>query len=154
VAARRKSAERLIDQVIIGDEIASGQFPRAAEADAQAFLARIRQERFAGSDPGLRQALTTYGLTEDQLRDQLLWQLDVLRFIDARFSPGVLVTDEEVRTYFNEHRKDFPQNAAFEAVEPKIRAALEGERVNRSFTDWLQQTRRRNRIEYRQEAFQ
>ena len=44
--------------------------------------------------------------TEDQLRRYLQWQLTVLRFIDQRFRPGVLVTEEEVRAYYDEHRAE------------------------------------------------
>jgi hypothetical protein len=156
--AKLKSAERLIDQAIIGDEIANGGYRRSTEADAEALLKQLRQDRFAGSDGRLREALTLYGLTEDQLREQLLWQLEVLRFIDERFRPSLLVTDEEVRAYYDQHRPDlrreYPQANGFEALEPKIRASLEGGRINQNFVQWLDQARKHNRIEYRQGAFQ
>ena len=137
VAARRKSAERLIDQAIIHDELATGGYRRPADSDADTLLAQLRRDRFQDSDARLRQALAAYGLTEDQLREQLLWQLTVLRFIDERFRPGVLVTDEEVK-----------------AAAPKTREQLEGERINQDFEAWLDQARKRNRIEYREGAFQ
>jgi peptidyl-prolyl cis-trans isomerase SurA len=121
-------------------------------------LKQLRQDRFAGSDGRLREALTLYGVTEDQLREQLLWQLEVLRFIDERFRPGLLVTDEEVRAYYDQHRPDlrreYPQANGFEALEQKIRASLEGRRINQNFVQWLDQARKQNRIEYRQGAFQ
>ena len=44
-----------------------------------------------------------YGLTEPKLREQLLWQLTVLQFIDERFRGGVVVTDDDVRDYYDEH---------------------------------------------------
>jgi hypothetical protein len=156
--ARHKAAERLIDQVIIGDEIANGGYARPSSADVDAVLKRLESDRFAGSDARLRQALSPYGFTEDQLRAQLLWQLEVLRFIDQRFRPGVLVTDEEVRAYYDLHRDDlkrqYPQATDFELLEPKIRSSLEGERINQNFVQWLERARQRNRIEYRQGAFQ
>ena len=89
---------------------------------------------------------------------ELQWQLDVLKFIDQRFRPGVLVTDEEVRAYYDRHLADlqrqFPQLKTFEAMEPKIRASLEGERLNQNFENWLVEARKREHIEYRQGAFQ
>jgi peptidyl-prolyl cis-trans isomerase SurA len=157
-ANRKKAAERLIDQTIIGDEIVNGAYERPAPADADALLARLRSDRFAGSDARLRQALAPYGLTEDALRTQLLWQLEVLRFIDQRFRPGIQVTDEEVKDYYNQHRAELvrqnPRTPTLEALEPKIRESIEGERINQSFDQWLVRARQRNRIEYRQEAFQ
>ncbi|HWC00868.1 MAG TPA: hypothetical protein VG672_29380, partial [Bryobacteraceae bacterium] len=98
------------------------------------------------------------GLNAGQLQAQLVWQLTVLRFIDQRFRPAVLVTDEEVRAYYDQHldelRKEKPGANTFEALEPEIRRSLEGERINQSFTQWLENARKRNRIEYREGAFQ
>lgn len=157
-ANRKKAAERLIDQAIIGDEMVSGAYPRPGSGDADALVAQLRTSRFGGSDARLRQALSEYGLTVDALRTQMLWQLEVLRFIDERFRPGVLVSEDEVKEYYSRHRSEMARpnsgNATLEALEPKIREAIEGERINQGFEQWLSRARQRNRIEYRQEAFQ
>jgi len=156
--ARRKAADRLVDQVLIADAITSGGFQRPTPADADAFLKRLRDQRFAGSETRLQQAIATYGLSEATLRAQLLWQLDVLRFIDQRFRPAVVVTEDDIRAYYNQHRaelaRQYPQANSLEALEPKIRQSLEGERVNQDFERWLAQARQRNRVEYREGAFQ
>jgi hypothetical protein len=106
----------------------------------------------------MREELQRYGITEGQLRAQLLWQLTVLRFIDERFRPAVIVTDEEVQTFYNQHlaelHRQYPGDVSFEALEPKIRSLLEGQRINENFEQWLAEARKRARIEYRQEAFQ
>jgi hypothetical protein len=157
-AAMRQSAERLIDQTIIRDAITTEGYRRASDADATALLNQFRQNRFGGSDRRLRENLARYGLTEEQLREQLLWQLTVLRFIDQRFRPGVQVSDEDVRTYWEQHAAEFKhgsaKNASFESLEPKIRASLEGQRINQSFEQWLEESRKQNRIEYKQGAFE
>lgn len=156
--ALRKSAERLIDQTIIRNEIVRGTYRRPSDSEADDLVAVLRRDRFGGSESRLREELSRYGLTGNQLREQLIWQLTVLRFIDQRFRPGVLVTDEEVRAYYEQHLADlkrrYPQQNSFEALEPKIRASLEGERINQNFVDWLAEARKRNRIDYQQEAFQ
>jgi hypothetical protein len=156
--AKHKAADRLIDQAIIRDEIATGGRPAPGDAEADALLRQLRHDRYGDSDSNLRAALSIYGFTEVQLRAQLLWQLTVLRFIDQRFRPGVLVTDEDVRMYYDQHlgdlRREHPQDNSLEALEPKIRVSLEGERINQNFIEWLDAARMRNRIEYRQGAFQ
>jgi hypothetical protein len=156
-AAKRKAADRLIDQMIIRDEIQKGDYSPADESEIEATVKQLRQ-RFGGSDARLTQELTRYGLTMDQLRMQLQWQFDVLAFIDQRFSSGVLVTADEVRAYYDQHRPEFerayPGSKSFSEMEPKIRASLEGERLNQSFEEWLKRVRARAHIEYRQEAFQ
>jgi len=155
---KRRSAERLIDQEVIRQELLTAGFRRSTDVNATALEVQLRQERFGGSQPRLREALERYGLTEDQLRDQFVWQLAVLSFIERRFRAGTLVTNEDLRSYYGQHladlRRQYPQDSSFEALEPKIRASLEGERVNQNFTQWLEQARKRYHIEYKQEAFQ
>ena len=155
--ARRKVAERLIDQELVRQDLLNGQYSQPTEKDAGDFLQQFRRDRFGGSEVRLRAELERYGLTEEQLRRYLLWQLTVLRFIDQRFRNGVVVTDEEVAAYYRQHRSElqtaYPQNNGLEALAPKIRESITGERINQAFEEWLAETRRGVRIEYRQQAF-
>jgi peptidyl-prolyl cis-trans isomerase SurA len=155
---KRKSADRLIDQAIIRDEIATGQYRRANDSDAAAMLEQIRKERFGGSDARLRQTLSQYRLTEEELKAQLLWQLTVLRFIDQRFGEGVSLTDEDIRNYYDQHlaelKRQYPNDNSFEALQPRIRSILQGQRVNEEFESWLDGARKRQHIEYRQGALE
>jgi hypothetical protein len=152
-ANRRKVADRLITQELIHQEVMNGGYSRPTEKDVDAFVQKLKRDRFSNSDAQLRSALARYELTEDELRQYLLWQLTVLRFIDERFRPGVLVTDEDVRAYYEanlaELQKANPKNSSREALEPTIRETLIGERVNQNFEEWLTNTRQRLRIEYR-----
>jgi hypothetical protein len=150
VAAKRKAAERLIDQTIIREEMEKSAYPPASTASVDAMVKRVLPARAA--------ELSRYGLTEAQLRMQMQWQLDVLKFIDERFRPGVLVTDDQVQAYYNEHKADlerqYPQTKTYAAMAPQIRAKMEGDQVDLNFDQWLTAARKRSRIVYRQEAFQ
>jgi hypothetical protein len=134
-AAKREAAERLITQDIIRQEIIMGGYRRPPETQAVALEAQLRRDRFENSEQRFREAVHQYGLTEPELRERLLWQLTVLQFIDQRFRAGVVVTDEEAPT-------------------PKLKAAIEAERINQNFNEWLDQSRRRYRVEYRKDAFE
>ena len=153
---KRRSAERLIDQEIIRQEIISGGFRRPAESHAAALESQLTRDRFGGAEARLRAELTRYGLSASDLREQLLWQLTVLSFIDQRFQAGAVVADEDVRSYYDQHlaelRRQNPQGSSYESLAPQIRKVLEGERVNQNFNQWLGQARSRYRIEYKQEA--
>jgi hypothetical protein len=155
-ATKKEAADRLIDQQIIRQEIATGEYPRAGDSDAAALLNQIRADRFGGSDVRLRAELGRYGLTEAQLQAQLLWQLTVLRFINERFLPGVLVSDDDVRKYYDTHlaelKRQYPTDSSFATLDPKIRDLLEGEQTNKQFVTWLEDTRSRIFIEFHQEA--
>jgi peptidyl-prolyl cis-trans isomerase SurA len=156
--ARHKAADRLIEQSIIRDEIANGGYRWASSADADALLNQILKDRFGGSSAQLQAALSRYGLTEDELRAQLIWQLTVLRFIDQRFRNGVLITDEDIRAYYDQHlpdlKREYPQDSSYKAIEPKIRASLEGERINQNFVQSMDQARKSVHVRYLQGAFE
>jgi parvulin-like peptidyl-prolyl isomerase len=153
----RKSAERLIDQTIIAEDMAKGGYARPPESEADATFQQLVRDRFGGNGARMRNELARYSLTEAELREQLLWQLTVLRFIEERFRPGVQIADDEVRSYYDQHLAEFkrldPGDSSFEAVEPQIRQTLEGEAINKNFEAWLDAARKRARIEYRAQAF-
>ncbi|HTX36984.1 MAG TPA: hypothetical protein VME43_18270 [Bryobacteraceae bacterium] len=158
VQDRRPAAERLIDQQLIRNEIATGGYTRASDADAEGLLKRLEQDHYAGSATRLDAALERYGLTENELRREFLWQLTVLGFIRQRFQPGVDITDQQVETYYNQHlaelKREYPRENTLAALTPQIRDLLTGQEVNKEFDDWLAQARKRTQIEYRQGAFQ
>ena len=149
-ADQKKSADRLIDQQVIRNEVATGRYSRPSAEDADRLLEQIRRERYGNSQPRLQQALTRYGLTVEDLRSQLFWQLSVLRFINERFRAAVLVSDDDIRNYYDQHRAQF--RGSFEQSQQAIRTQLEGEQVNREFETWLEGARRRADIQYRDKA--
>lgn len=155
--ARRKAADRLVDQELIRQEVANGGYAAVTDADANRVIGDLRRDRFGNSEQRLRSELGRYGINEQELRQELVWQLTVLRFIDQRFRLGVLVTDEDVQTYYDAHladlRREYPKDSRLKTLEPRIRQSLEGERINQAFDEWLKQVRQRTRIEYHEEAF-
>ena len=156
--ARKKSAERLIEQTVIREEMEKGGYTQSTADEVGGMMQRIVTDRYAGNAVRMKDELSRYGLTEAQLKLQLQWQLDVLKFMDQRFRPAVLVTDDEVRQYYDQHKaevdRQFPQAKTYAVLEPKIRASMEEERMSKSFDTWIAAARKRDRIVYRQEAFQ
>jgi len=151
--AKQDAAQRLIDQQIIRSELNTGGYQRPNESEAAADLSQIRKDRFGGSDTRLRRELEKYGLTEDELRARLLWQLTVLSFIDQRFRPGVLITDQDVRKYYEQHRAEFG-NQSFDAVAAKIRETIAEQQINQQFFAWLDERRKDVHIQFPEGALE
>jgi hypothetical protein len=153
--SRKESASRLIDQLLIRQDIqATGAAP-AALGGMEQLLMQIKKDRFA-NDMQYRQALAKYGLSEEDLRSALLWQLTVLRFIDQRFGSATAISDQDIEKYFNSHRAELtkshvPPRSADE-VRPAVEAEISGERANQQFENWIDRTRKDTRIEYREES--
>jgi hypothetical protein len=149
--AQRKAADRLIDQAFIRHEINLGDYPVATFQDADAELSRLEKERFR-SEAALQQSLRGYGLTVPDLRYTFRWQLTVLRFIDVRFKPAALVTDEEVNQYYKSHlaalRRAHPSGYSLEDLRSLIHDTLVGEKVNQRFFAWLDEQRKDAKIQF------
>ena len=154
LAARKEAANRLIDQSLIQLEIDVGDYQTPPESDANKLLADTRKER-APSTAMFSQLLAQYGLSTEQLKNYLYWQLTVLRFIDQRFRPSVLVTDEQIQAYYKQHLRDLGKTTtggppALDKVQSSIRDILTNEQINKQFDSWIRLRRRAAGIQYRE----
>jgi peptidyl-prolyl cis-trans isomerase SurA len=151
-ASRKQAASRLVDQTLIRREMEVAQYPPAKPEEAQQMLDRLRKQRL-GTDTIYQAALQQYGVPDGQLRRQLEWQTTVLHFIEQRFRPGVMVSDDEIRQYFQVHAAEFRRSASgkpvvLDDVRETIEQQLSGERVNQQFFSWLEQSRKDATIKY------
>jgi hypothetical protein len=88
----------------------------------------------------------------------LIWHLTVLRFIDTRFRPAVVVSSNDVDEYYRAHRAALeqanPHGSSLEQLRPQIEETLTGERINQQFEAWLDMRRKRTKVEFRMEDLQ
>jgi len=150
-AARRQSAERLVDQLLIlreavdshvtlpSTEAAAGLLaPYAAESDYQANLKR-------------------YGIQERDLATHLLAGLRTLTFTDLRFRPDVQVSSEDIRSYYDKMAAQAAPAApiaSFEASRDQIEKLLIDQRVIDALDQWLAMARSAANIRYRDKVFE
>jgi hypothetical protein len=149
--SEKKAANRLIDQLFIRREIEVGDYPTATLQEADQQLEKLKKERFR-TEAAFEQALRKYGLTPLDLRTEFQWQLTVLRFIDVRFKPAVLVTDDEIGKYYRDHaaalRREYPSKSSLDDLRAKIREILTNEKVNQQFFAWLDEQRKTTKIRF------
>ena len=125
---RKKAAYRLIDQTFIRQEIREGDYPWASVKQANDQLDALIRGRYP-SPAAFQHALKAYSLEEADLREQFRWQVTVLEFISARFTPSVIAPEEE------------------SADKSKTDAE-----VNRLFFAWLDQQRKDAKIVFHEEG--
>lgn len=157
--ARRKAASRLIEQKLIRREIQVGRYASPAPEEVEPTLQQVRAQRFH-SDEEYRQALAKFGISGEELKIYLLWQMTLLRFIDNRFRPGVQVSDADIQSYFAAHKATLegqtgiPKELTLDDLRSRIRETLMQQGADKLLDEWLAETRKRTRIEFHQEAFQ
>jgi peptidyl-prolyl cis-trans isomerase SurA len=156
-AAKRKTAERLVEQRLVANEITGGLYPLPSQAAAQEMLKQIK-DRFP-NPAAFGQELQRVGVSEDELKAHLARQLATLSFLDFRFRPGIQIGEEEMRKYFDERlapdlRKVQPgATLSLNDYRPQVQAALVGERIDTASDAWLKEVRNRTRIEFRPQVF-
>jgi len=135
--ARRAAAERLVDQQLIKTEMQLGGDQLAAGSASDMLLRQFRQQNYP-SDVAFHAVLEKYGLTEENVRRHLLWQVTTLRFAEQRFRMA------------NPPRP--PQTAdrlLDRALPPSSKAEEEDE-----MDAWLKQARSGTRIQFKKGAFE
>lgn len=156
-ANKRKTAERLVEQRLIRNEMESSLYPLPAP-DAVEELAKDVQSRFPSRER-YQQELQRAGIAEVDLQAHLLRQLITLRFIEFRFRPGVQIGEDELNNYFHQRlapelRKAHPEREfSLNDYRAQVEQALVGEIVDKASDTWLKGARERTRIEFRAAAF-
>jgi hypothetical protein len=138
---RREAAERLVDQELLRTEMKTSGIHPPTSQDADTALRRYVEQNYHNNPAALRSALEKYGLTEDQLKDQLAWQVALVRFTDLRFHAAA------------------PPLQASEQGANRVRpgAAVPSETatnsVDQQMDQWLKDARKGAHIVFKQEAF-
>ena len=157
--AKRATAERMVDQRLVRNELETSRYPVPKPAEVIPELEQFKKKYFA-ADGDYRRALAGDGITEDDLKAELLWQRTLLLFIDVRFRPGVQVSAQEVQEYFDKTVAPAARDALsgqtprLEDYRSEIEDKLTGDKVDQEVERWLQQASKRTRIVFHEEVFQ
>jgi peptidyl-prolyl cis-trans isomerase SurA len=158
-ANRRATAERMVEQKLIQQELEDSRYPVPSASEIDPILADFRKKHFA-SDAEFQHALTDYGITEQDVKASLLWERTLLEFIEVRFRPGVQVGDQEIQDYFDTVVAPAARVAhpgvpvALEDYRNQIEEKLAGQRVDQQMNGWLESVRKRTEVVFHPEALQ
>ena len=151
LGSRRRAAEELIDQKLIEHEMGLGHYPRIDVIGRKALLNDYEKSEYKSEPLSLAKALAAYGLATEDLEEDLGKQSDFLTFLNLRFRPAVQVTDQDVLKYFEENA---PKGGALNELRPGIEQKLTNARADKELDLWLQDQRKRTRIEYLEKDLQ
>lgn len=155
-AARRRSAERLVEQFLLRREMTLNQFVPPKPENIAPLWKQLR-DKFTG-DAALKEALAKADLTEDEVRQRLLWELTAVDFVDYRFRAGIQVPEEDISDYYQKRASEWKAKGVspiptLEQSRAEIETILEKERANQALDLWLGDARTQMDISYRADAF-
>jgi hypothetical protein len=159
VLTRHRALEVLISRSLIQEQIHHGG-EQAAEPTADEVKARlleIRQELPAcvhqncATDAGWSSFLAAHDLAPDLVDVYFRNRLEILRFIEQRFRPGIHISSQDIEDYYRNTL--LPQYTPgetvppLEQVSPRIEEILLQQHVNVLFDEWLTNLRKQGDIE-------
>ena len=154
---KKKAAERLIEQTLIRREMDFSRYPLPQLDEANDLYQKVRS-RYP-SDASFREDLSRYGISEDDLRRHVWWQLTTLRFIDYRFRPAVQIGERDLKDYYQQQLAGWQKNGTqpiptYEESREKIQEILTSQHVDQALDKWLIDARTQVDIRYRKGALQ
>jgi hypothetical protein len=157
--ARRKAADRLVERTLVQREMQFSKYPRPSTEEVAESYAGFRTGN-APKDDAWKAELARRGITDAQVRQALIDQLMLLRFIEVRFRPAVQVPDRDIEQYYR--RQFLPEwrkangnkpPPALEDSRDQIEEILAQAQVDRALDRWLGEVRTQTRIRFRDEVF-
>jgi hypothetical protein len=156
-SAKRAAAAALVDRSLILEESENSHFTLPSVADDAALLRQVKAQY--SSEAAYQAALREYRIGEQDLANHLLAGARALRFTDLRFRPEVQISDPELNAAYDKYATEW--RVSHSGAPPSLddsRADLEklltDQRANQALDQWLETSRQKRRVEYREGAFQ
>jgi len=152
-ADRAAVLDRLIERSLLDQQIMN---PGMLDPTPEELAAKVKEVRAgipAGATVGQWKALlNSYGLTQQDLEEQLAGQVRILRFIDLRFRGLVRVEKDAIESYYRQtflpevRRRNAPE-PKLEEVSDKIEQILIEQHIDELLNNWLKTLRAQAHIE-------
>lgn len=146
-AEQRAVFDRLVDQELLHEQMRGFMVSEVTDEQVNARWQEVRKQiPGASSDEEWKQTLAKAGVTDQELTARIRMQLEVLRYLDARFRPMVRVDYRTIQKYYREqflpelHKQGGQEMSLSDAV-PRIREILMQQRMDEQVTSWLQTLR-------------
>jgi hypothetical protein len=147
---RAERIRELADQWIVRGEATAANYPQPSLEDVNRAWAQFTAHFPSPEEFQKRRAAAQ--LSEPAIRRLLAEQLYLSRFLDYRFRPAAQVEQTQIETYYQNEfvprlRAGAQAVPAIETVEDTIREALVQRAISERATQWLDDTRKRVKID-------
>ena len=158
-AQKRLAAERLIAQTLIRREMDLGGYTAPNLPETDAVLTTLRKEPRLDTAEKFASELARYQIAEEDVRQQLLWQLTLLRFVEYRFRPGLAISEQDLKEYYEKQfvprwkKLTAEPPPSFDDSREEVEKAVGDHLLDDALERWLKQARAQSRIRFREEVF-
>lgn len=151
-ADREAALDRLIDRVLLKEEMRGIDLLPSSDPQISAQIAEVRKQiKGAETDEGWRKLLSEAGLTEDDVRDCVTEQVNTNLFLEAKFRPSLSVSNARIQSYYKEVlvpelKKKGATVPTLQQVSAQIEQILAEQTLNDLFGEWMKGLRNQARI--------
>ncbi|MBZ5492357.1 MAG: SurA N-terminal domain-containing protein [Acidobacteriia bacterium] len=145
--------ERLIDRSLLDQQIVNPAMLDPAPEELKSKIEELRQGiPGVSTNENWKTILAGYGLTQQDVEEQLTSQFRILRFIDLRFRGLVRIDKEAIAVYYRDRflpevRKRNASEPQLSEVSDKIEQILAEQRIDELLNNWLKTLRAQAHIE-------
>lgn len=138
--------QRLVDQELLRQQMRTYLLLPVTAEQVQQQLKNVRTQLAGGDDVRWKALLDRVGVTEEELTRRLRHEMEVERFLEARFRAGIRVDDRTVSRYYRDEflpelRRAGGKDLPLEEVAGKIREIIIQQRMTEQANGWIQTLR-------------
>jgi peptidyl-prolyl cis-trans isomerase SurA len=122
---RQDLLNRMIERTLTDQEVRRLDLT-VSDQEVSAAIERLKQTQFLTQDD-LEKALAGDGLTYEEYREKIRQEILRPRLINVAVKSKVIVTDEDVRAYYEKHREEYAGKKSFHLCNILIRKTGSGE---------------------------
>jgi len=152
-AADRKTAlDHLIDQELLREQLRAPDSSHASPEQVAQRVAEIRKQYpNAETESGWQALLERYGLNQEDLKNRVAAQLDLMSLVDSRLRPAVNIDNKSIASYYQQEllpqlHESGAQSVPLAEVSGKIKELLTQKKITQLLTAWLQSLRAGSQI--------
>jgi len=149
---RKAVLDHLIDQELLREQLRSPDSQHASPEEVAQRVAEIRKQYPNGeTEAGWQMLLRSYGLHEEELKNRVAAQIDLMTLVDSRLRPAVNIDSKSIESYYQQEllpqlHQSGGQSVPLAEVSGKIKELLTQKKITQLLTAWLQNLRAGSQI--------
>ena len=134
--------DSLIEKSLISSEAQKSKIT-ISQSEIDTEIKNIEQT-VSGQGISLDEALNLRGMTRKDLEDQIKTQKTVEKILSSK----IVITDQELKDYFNANKTLFGQNPVFDKVKDQVNTQVFQQKLSEQYTTWITDLKTKAKILY------
>jgi len=134
--------DSLVNKALVYQE-AQKKNIQVSEKDIDGEYTKI-EEQIKGQGLSMDDALASQGMTKEDLREELKYQLTVEKLLGDKLA----VSDQEIKDYYEKNKDSFESGKKLEDLTDQIRQFLSSQKIAENYQSWLNEAKSAAKIKY------